>query len=119
LPRGPHAGAASTVPGDGKSLPGRPGQRARQAAGHAAGFPNPAVIAIGGSLARCGEPLLAGIREVVLGRAMPLATRTLRIVESGTGRDAGVIGASLMAVEHLFSPRGVAALLDRQHQPGR
>lgn len=83
------------------------------------GFLNPAVIAIGGSLARCGEPLLTGIREAVLGRAMPLATRTLRIVESRTGGDAGVIGASLMAVEHLFSPQGVAALLDRQPQPAR
>ena len=83
------------------------------------GFVNPAVIAVGGSLARSGEPLLDGIREVLRARAMPLAARSLVVAESRTGRDAGVIGAALMAVEHLFSPRGVAALLDRQPQPAR
>jgi len=75
------------------------------------GFVNPAVIAIGGSLARAGEPLLEGIREVVTARAMPLAAATLVIAGSRTGGDAGVIGAALMAVEHLFSPHGVTALV--------
>lgn len=77
------------------------------------GFVNPGVIAIGGSLARAGEPLLQGIREVVLARAMPLAAAELVIAGSRTGADAGVIGAALMAVEHLFSPSGVTALVGR------
>lgn len=75
------------------------------------GFVNPGVIAIGGSLSRAGEPLLQGIREVVLARAMPLAAVKLVIAGSRTGGDAGVIGAALMAVEHLFSPHGVTSLV--------
>jgi len=75
------------------------------------GFVNPAVIAVGGALARSGEPLVEGIREVLLARAMPLAAQSLVIAESRTGRDAGVIGAALMAVEHLFSPHGVGSLV--------
>ena len=75
------------------------------------GFVNPAVIAVGGSLARSGEPLLEGIREVLLARAMPLAAQSLVIAESRTGRDAGVLGAALMTVEHLFSPQGVSTLV--------
>ncbi len=78
------------------------------------GFVNPAVIAVGGSLARSGEPLLRGIREVVLARAMPLAAADLVIAASRTGADAGVIGAALMAVAYLFSPRGVAGLVGGQ-----
>ena len=35
---------------------------------------NPAVIIIGGDFAGAGEPLLAGIREVVYRRSLPLAT---------------------------------------------
>ena len=35
---------------------------------------NPAVIVIGGDIAGAGEPLLAGIREVVYRRSLPLAT---------------------------------------------
>ena len=43
---------------------------------------NPAVIVIGGDLARADEPLLAGVREVVYRRSLPLATGRLRIVPS-------------------------------------
>lgn len=77
------------------------------------GFVNPAVIAVGGSLSRSGDPLIEGIREVVLARAMPLAARNVVIATSRTGTDAGVIGAALMAVEHLFAPHGVAGLMKR------
>jgi predicted NBD/HSP70 family sugar kinase len=77
------------------------------------GFVNPAVIAVGGSLARSGEPLLEGIREVVLARAMPLAAQSLVIAASRTGSDAGVIGAALMAVDYLIAPAGVTALVGR------
>ena len=41
---------------------------------------NPSVIAIGGSLAQAGESLIAGVREVVYGRSLPLATGELQIV---------------------------------------
>lgn len=79
----------------------------------ATGFVNPSVIAVGGSLADAGEHFLAGIREVVYSRAMPLATENLSIVQSKTAGDAGVIGASLLAIERLFSPEGVSSILAR------
>ncbi|MFJ6678690.1 ROK family protein [Microbacterium sp. NPDC091382] len=64
---------------------------------------NPSVIAIGGSMARVGEHLIAGVREVVYARSAPLATAHLSIVQSATGAEAGVLGASILAVEHALS----------------
>ena len=55
---------------------------------------NPSVIVIGGVVAEAGEHLLAGIREVVYHRSLPLATQHLRIVASRTKGRAGVLGAS-------------------------
>ena len=70
---------------------------------------NPSVIAIGGSMARVGEHLIAGVREVVYSRSAPLATAHLSIVQSATGAEAGVLGASILAVEHALSRDVLAA----------
>lgn len=43
---------------------------------------NPSMIVIGGSIAEAGEQLMAGIREVVYSRSLPLATQHLRVVAS-------------------------------------
>jgi predicted NBD/HSP70 family sugar kinase len=72
---------------------------------------NPAVIVIGGDLAEADEPLLAGVREVVYQRAVPLGTRSLRIVPSTLGDQAGVIGAANMAIEHALEPESVDRML--------
>jgi predicted NBD/HSP70 family sugar kinase len=71
---------------------------------------NPSVIVIGGSMAAVGEHLVAGIREVVYQRSLPLATQHLRIVTSAMGPRAAVIGASSMAVDHVLSPAAIEAL---------
>jgi predicted NBD/HSP70 family sugar kinase len=65
---------------------------------------DPDVIVIGGQLSQVDQPLIAGIREVVYRRSLPLATHNLRIVKSGLEEKAGIIGAALMVVEHLLSP---------------
>ena len=70
---------------------------------------NPSVIVVGGSMARVGEHLLAGIREVVYGRSLPLATQALRIVPSRVAERAGVVGACTMVVRHTLSPDVVDA----------
>jgi glucokinase len=70
---------------------------------------NPSVIVIGGSLAQAGEHLLAGIREVVYRRSLPLATEHLRVVPSVAGHRAGVLGAAVMAIAHVLSPEAIAA----------
>ena len=74
---------------------------------------NPSVIAIGGSMARAGEHLIAGVREIVYTRSMPLATEHLSIVQSSAAENAAVLGASMLAIHHALSPEGVDALAPR------
>ncbi|SKC34764.1 Sugar kinase of the NBD/HSP70 family, may contain an N-terminal HTH domain [Krasilnikoviella flava] len=71
---------------------------------------NPSVIVLGGILAEAGEHLLAGIREVVYRRSLPLATQHLRIAVARSGAQAGVLGAAAMAADHALSPDAVDAL---------
>ncbi|BCT74734.1 sugar kinase [Sinomonas cyclohexanicum] len=72
---------------------------------------NPSVIVIGGRVAAAGEQLMAGVREVVYSRSLPLATARLRIVQSMAADQAGVLGASRLVVDHVLSPASVEALL--------
>jgi glucokinase len=72
---------------------------------------NPSVIAIGGSMARVGEHLIAGVREVVYTRSIPLATEHLAIVQSAAAQNAAVLGASMLAIEHALSPETLRALV--------
>lgn len=72
---------------------------------------NPSMIVVGGIVAEAGEHLLAGIREVVYRRSLPLATQHLRIVTTRTGARAGVLGAASMAAEHVLSPTAIDALV--------
>ncbi|MBY8848130.1 ROK family transcriptional regulator [Saccharothrix longispora] len=71
---------------------------------------NPSLIVVGGLVAQSGEMLLAGVRESVYRRSLPLATQDLRIVTSKAGTEAGVLGAAVMVVEHVLS----AEVLDRR-----
>jgi predicted NBD/HSP70 family sugar kinase len=72
---------------------------------------NPSLIVVGGIVAEAGEHLLAGIREVVYRRSLPLATQHLRIVTTRTRGRAGVLGASAMAAEHVLSSAAIDASL--------
>jgi predicted NBD/HSP70 family sugar kinase len=63
---------------------------------------NPSVIVLGGTVARSGDQLLAGVREVIYQRSLPLATRHLRIVRSGLGDRAGIVGAAVTAIEEVL-----------------
>ena len=71
---------------------------------------NPRIIAVGGQLAHADEQLLAGIREVVYGRSLPLATRRLTIARSQLDPHAGVAGMALVVADEVFSPTRLAAL---------
>lgn len=89
------------------------------AAGHRIGlmlasivnFFNPSLVVIGGGVAQAGEPLLGAIRETVYRRSLPLATRELAIEHSSLGPLAGLIGASTMALDELFSRDAMAGRL--------
>jgi glucokinase-like ROK family protein len=74
-------------------------------------FYNPTAIVVGGALAQLSEELLAGIRGVIYRRALPLATRGLAMEASQLGDQAAVVGATLIAMQQVLSPTGVAALL--------
>ena len=61
---------------------------------------NPSVIVIGGSLSQAGDSLLAGIREAIYARSLPLATTDLRVVTARTGQDAALRGAATLVLQH-------------------
>ena len=92
-----------------------------QSAGHHVGamlasivnFFNPSLIVIGGGVSGSGDLLLAAIRQTVYGRSLPLATRDLVIQRSSLADRAGVIGASAMVVDQLFSREVLARWFDR------
>jgi predicted NBD/HSP70 family sugar kinase len=79
---------------------------------------NPSLIVVGGSLAQSGEHLIAGIRETVYARSTPLATQHLNITQSETGPEAGVVGASILAIEHTLAPHRVNDLATRLNSGG-
>lgn len=68
---------------------------------------NPSIIVLGGSIARAGEHLLAGVREVVYRRSIPLATQHLAIVQSQAGDRAAVLGAAIMVARDVLSPTSI------------
>jgi hypothetical protein len=57
---------------------------------------NPSLVVVGGLLTLADEPLLAGAREVVYRRSLPLATRNLQITVSQLGALAATTGLTLM-----------------------
>jgi predicted NBD/HSP70 family sugar kinase len=68
---------------------------------------NPAMIMIGGDMAKAEPQLLAGIREVVYQRSTTLSTTDLQIVSSSLGDHAGVTGAAAMVIEHILAPSAI------------
>ena len=72
---------------------------------------NPTVIVMGGDVAEAHEQLLAGVREVVYQRSLPLATRSLRIVPSQLGDRAGVIGAATTVLDQILAPDAIDRVL--------
>jgi glucokinase-like ROK family protein len=69
-------------------------------------FFNPSLILIGGGVSKIGPQFLASIRRGVLHRSLALSTRYLRIDTSPMGSDAGVIGAIMLALDHIFIYEG-------------
>ena len=80
---------------------------------------NPSVIVIGGSLAQAGEHLIAGVREIVYTRSMPLATEHLQITQSKAGADAAVLGACMLAIHHALSPANIEEMVIGAPSPAK
>ncbi|WP_309232915.1 ROK family protein [Blastococcus sp. TML/C7B] len=73
-------------------------------------FFNPHCIVMTGGVASAGVPLLAGIREAVYRRSMPLAARALEITVSEAPDLSGRVGAARMAIEEFLDEESVETL---------
>ncbi|MFD3570674.1 ROK family protein [Streptomyces sp. NPDC058667] len=80
------------------------GARVGQVVAGLVSFFNPGMVVIGGGVTGLGHSLLASVRSEVYRRSLPLATGNLPIVLGELGQTAGVVGASCMISDHLFSP---------------
>jgi glucokinase-like ROK family protein len=80
---------------------------------------NPSMIVIGGGVASSGDAYLAAVREAILRRSLPLATRDLRISRSPLSTRAGLFGAAIMATEELFAPARLAAWINERSPAGK
>ena len=72
---------------------------------------NPSTVVIGGELAAGADNLMAGIRESVYARSLPLATRRLQIVPAGLGDRAGTVGLAGTLTDYIFDIRRIDAAL--------
>ena len=72
---------------------------------------NPSVVIVGGELAASAATLMAGIRESIYARSLPLATRRLQIVPARLGDRAGTVGLTSMLADYIFDVRRVDAAL--------
>ena len=81
----------------------RDGRVLGEAVAQAVSLFNPRVVVLTGQLAAAEDHLLAGIREVVYQRSLPLATRNLQIALSRLEERAGLIGLALLLAETIFA----------------
>jgi predicted NBD/HSP70 family sugar kinase len=72
---------------------------------------NPRIVVLGGQLASVDDFFFAGVREVVYRRSLPLATRSLQIVASRLGENAGVHGLARLVLDEVSDPGRVDTLL--------
>jgi predicted NBD/HSP70 family sugar kinase len=91
-------------------------QLVADAAARIVNFYNPGLILIGGSVAHIGDIYLSTIRQTVLARSLPLATRDLRIARSPQESDPGLTGGAFMVIDELLS-RGRIGRWIRQRTP--
>jgi hypothetical protein len=71
------------------------------------------LIVVGGMLARGGDFLLSGIRELVYQRCLPLATSDLQIMLADPKTDSALIGAAHLVLDDVFSAAKVEKFLIR------
>jgi glucokinase-like ROK family protein len=80
---------------------------------------NPSLVVIGGGVAGAGDPLLASIRQAIYARSLPLATRDLLIRTSVLERTGGILGATTMVLDQLFSKPVLTGWLSVGHPGGQ
>ncbi|HEY3149762.1 MAG TPA: ROK family protein [Dongiaceae bacterium] len=69
---------------------------------------NPTTIVIGGTLSEAGEHLIAGIREMIYQRCLPLAIEGLGIHTARSDDRAGILGAAQLVIDAKLQPAAIA-----------
>lgn len=79
---------------------------------------NPSVIVVGGQLGANVQEIIAGVREIVYRRSIPLATQHLNIVPARGGGSAGIRGAALMVLNERLDADSVDRLVGASGNQG-
>jgi predicted NBD/HSP70 family sugar kinase len=82
-------------------------------------FVNPALVVLGGAVPDSGDIYLTKVRQVVLSRSLPLATRQLRLERSPRGTHPALTGGAFMVVDELFSRERLGRWIRHQTPAGR
>jgi predicted NBD/HSP70 family sugar kinase len=82
-------------------------------------FFNPSLIVVGGQVAEAADVFLAGVRQSIYERSLPLATRDLRVVRSLHSQVVSVTGSAFTVIDELFSPGVLERWLGEGSPAGR
>lgn len=74
---------------------------------------NPSAIVVGGTLSRAGDHLLAGIKELIFRRCLPLALDGLGIYLARSDESAGILGAAQLLIDSELAPNRLNATVTR------
>ena len=77
-------------------------------------FFNPALIVVGGAIAATGDIFLAAVRQSIYRRALPLATRDLRVIASDPKHEEGLLGGAALAQIETFTRAQMNAWIERR-----
>jgi predicted NBD/HSP70 family sugar kinase len=72
---------------------------------------NPAVVVVGGDMARTYDILVAGLREALYGNATALATRVLQVVPTSHGEGSALQGSAALVLDRILSADAVDEVL--------
>jgi glucokinase-like ROK family protein len=86
----------------------RAGSLIGQMLASAVNFFNPSHVFFGGSMMRIGPLFLASLRQSIYQRSLALSTRQLEIQVTPLGEQAGLIGASVLAMQETLRMNGAA-----------
>ena len=72
---------------------------------------NPAVLVVGGDMARAYDILVAGLREALYGNATALATRALQVVPTSAAERSAAQGSAMLVLDRILSADAVDVAL--------
>jgi predicted NBD/HSP70 family sugar kinase len=80
---------------------------------------NPTTIVVGGTLSRAGDHLLAGVKEMIYRRSLPLALDGLGIYRARSDDRAGILGSVRLVADAALAPEALAETMERLSQAER